>query len=80
MKDETRDARVYCSFRLATGFEFVLRRANISSIGFKANLALNLQSLLAHAPQFETFLLNLAFNARDAMPDGGAISIRHQQP
>lgn len=60
---------------LITGFESVLRRAGNSSIAFKADLAPNLWSVLVDAPRFETALLNLVVNARDAMPDGGTITI-----
>lgn len=60
---------------LINGFESVLRRAGNSSIAFRADRAPNLNPVLVDAPRFETALLNLVVNARDAMPAGGTISI-----
>ncbi len=57
------------------GFEAVLRRAGNSSIAFSMNLAEDLQLVMVDIPRFETALLNLVVNARDAMPGGGAIEI-----
>lgn len=58
-----------------SGFEAVLRRAGNSSIMFRTDFASQLCSVLVDAPRFETALLNLVVNARDAMPTGGAILI-----
>jgi PAS domain S-box-containing protein len=58
-----------------SGFEAVLRRAGNSSIMFRIDFASQLCSVLVDAPRFETALLNLVVNARDAMPTGGAILI-----
>lgn len=57
------------------GFEAVLRRAGNSLIAFNMDLAADLQMTMVDIPRFETALLNLVVNARDAMPDGGRISI-----
>lgn len=57
------------------GFEAVLRRAGNSSIVFRTDFAPQLCAVLVDAPRFETALLNLVVNARDAMPAGGTISI-----
>jgi PAS domain S-box-containing protein len=57
------------------GFESVLRRAGNSSIAFNIDLAPDLSMVMVDVPRFETALLNLVVNARDAMPDGGKISI-----
>jgi PAS domain S-box-containing protein len=61
--------------RVINGFEAVLRRAGNSTIAFSINLAADLQVVMVDVPRFETALLNLVVNARDAMPGGGAISI-----
>ncbi|KRB93004.1 hybrid sensor histidine kinase/response regulator [Noviherbaspirillum sp. Root189] len=57
------------------GFEAVLRRAGNSTISFNLVLANGLNSVMVDAPRFETALLNLVVNARDAMPHGGQISV-----
>lgn len=46
-----------------------------SSIEFGSDVAANLPPVLADKNQFETALLNLVINARDAMPDGGNLRI-----
>lgn len=58
-----------------TSFEAVLRRAVNSSIAFRTDFAPQLRSVLVDAPRFETALLNLVVNARDAMPSGGTLLI-----
>ena len=60
---------------LIGGFEAVLRRATNSSIRFEINLAPGLNSVLLDAARFEAALLNLVVNARDAMPNGGTLSV-----
>lgn len=58
------------------GFESVLRRAGHSSIEFSLSLDPSLRHVMVDAPRFEAALLNLVVNARDAMPDGGALVVR----
>jgi PAS domain S-box-containing protein len=57
-------------------FEAVLRRSSASPIQFVVELAQNLQLVRTDATQFEAAILNLVSNARDAMPDGGALTVR----
>ena len=59
--------------RLIEGFESVLRRAVDSSIDFDVALADGLPNACIDEARFETAILNLVVNARDAMPDGGRL-------
>lgn len=62
--------------------DFVLRcedlmgRAVGGKVRLSADIEAGLPPLLADATQFELALLNLVFNARDAMPGGGTVMIR----
>jgi signal transduction histidine kinase/CheY-like chemotaxis protein len=53
----------------------MLRRSIGASVEFKHVLASNLWPVLVDVTQIETALLNIALNARDAMPGGGALVI-----
>ena len=61
--------------RLIGGFEAVLRRACPEPIEVEFELSSRRLSANIDAPQFETALLNLVVNARDAMPRGGTLRI-----
>jgi len=56
-------------------FEAVLRRACNESITFTLSLAPALSPVHIDATQFEVALLNLVSNARDAISDGGTLTI-----
>jgi PAS domain S-box-containing protein len=71
LKPEPRDLN-----RVINGFEAVLRRGSRSGIDFQLKLAQKLPQVMVDAAQFETALLNLVVNARDATPDGGRIVVR----
>lgn len=60
---------------LVTGMEDLLRRSVGSTIVIETNVPDHLPLVSADANQVELALLNLAVNARDAMPDGGSIHI-----
>jgi PAS domain S-box-containing protein len=60
---------------LVSGFEPVLRRAANTSIQFEVRLERELRSALLDSARFESALLNLVVNARDAMPDGGRLTL-----
>ncbi|MGZ3253560.1 MAG: PAS domain S-box protein, partial [Burkholderiaceae bacterium] len=64
--------------RMITSFESVLRRANKSHIKFELVLEPTVPAVLTDATQFETALLNMVLNARDATPDDGIISLSTQ--
>lgn len=62
--------------RLIEGFESVLRRAVDSSIDFHCELEGGLRNACIDDARFETAILNLVVNARDAMPDGGRLLLK----
>ena len=61
--------------RLVVGMEELIRRTVGPQISLDVVTAGGLWSALIDAPQLENALLNLCINARDAMPDGGRITI-----
>jgi PAS domain S-box-containing protein len=61
--------------RVITSFEAVLRRGSRNALRFELALAPKLPQVMVDAAQFETALLNLVVNARDATPDGGKITV-----
>ena len=60
---------------LVTGFEALLARALGDAVTLRLKLAPQLPACQADAAQLEAALLNLAINARDAMPDGGEVEL-----
>jgi PAS domain S-box-containing protein len=61
--------------QLIRGMEEMLRRTLGEGVRLKVDLATALQPALTDAHQLENAILNLAINARDAMPNGGTLSI-----
>jgi signal transduction histidine kinase len=61
--------------QLVTGMEELLKRAVGHGITFSSEFPSDLPPLLVDANQLELALLNVALNARDAMPDGGSVKI-----
>jgi signal transduction histidine kinase len=61
--------------QLVNGMEELLKRAVGHGITFSGELPPDLPPLLVDANQLELALLNVALNARDAMPDGGSVKI-----
>jgi len=61
--------------RLLAGLEDLLGAALESSIVLHRQIAAGTPMVMADKGQLETVLVNLIINARDAMPDGGTVSI-----
>ncbi|HEY2462536.1 MAG TPA: response regulator [Steroidobacteraceae bacterium] len=64
--------------QLVNGMEELLKRAVGHGIAFSSEFPSDLPPLLVDANQLELALLNVALNARDAMPDGGNVKISAQ--
>ncbi len=60
---------------LIGSFEAVLRRASGPQMSFVFDLAPRLANIVVDEARFEATLLNLVVNARDAMPDGGSLTL-----
>jgi len=64
---------------LATALRQVLRRLSGDGIDLQLNLAPGLEPVLGDAGALEHMLMNLAENARAAMPEGGVLLIQTEQ-
>jgi CheY-like chemotaxis protein len=64
--------------RLLTGIDDLIRRATGETIEMAYSAAPDLWPMLIDPAQFESSLLNLVVNARDAMPSGGRLTITVQ--
>lgn len=69
------DARPLDANRLILGLEDLLRRTVHENIALSIVQGEDLPSAVADANQLENAILNLAINARDAMPEGGQLTI-----
>jgi signal transduction histidine kinase/CheY-like chemotaxis protein len=64
---------------LVGGMQELLKRSLGPSISLRLQIAPGLPAAEVDAHQVELAILNLAINARDAMPDGGVIDVRVDQ-
>jgi PAS domain S-box-containing protein len=67
--------RDLCLNDIVAGIETLLQRTLGSHIELVTSLSPDLWSILADQGQIEQILVNLAVNARDAMPEGGTLRI-----
>lgn len=75
-RQQVLEPRVLLANELIAGMHELLRRALTSDIEITQHLDAELWPMKVDASQLENAVLNLVINARDAMPQGGAISIR----
>jgi len=69
------DPKVADANRLVRGMEDMLRRTLGERIQLKVELTADVWPTLTDAHQLENAILNLVINARDAMPEGGKLTI-----
>ncbi len=74
-RQQTLDPRATDINKLASGMEELICRAIGPSIHLQVVVAQGLWTCLVDPPQLENALFNLCINARDAMPDGGRLTI-----
>ncbi|SAK74614.1 sensor kinase/response regulator fusion protein [Caballeronia temeraria] len=73
---QTLDPKPVSLNRLVLGMLSLIERTIGPSVSIHADLGTDVYWTMCDPPQLENAVLNLCINARDAMPDGGALRIR----
>ncbi len=74
-RQQVLEPKVLDTNRVVSNIESLIRRLIGENIDFKTLLAPDLGRVKADPGQLEQVIMNLAINARDAMPDGGKLAI-----
>jgi PAS domain S-box-containing protein len=74
-RQQPRPPRVIDLNEVITGFEALLRRTISEDVDLVISLTPDAELISVDPSQIEQVLVNLAVNARDAMPDGGRLTI-----
>ncbi|MBV9747769.1 MAG: PAS domain S-box protein, partial [Acetobacteraceae bacterium] len=74
-RQQTLDPKAIDANRLVSGMEELVRRTVGPGIAIETVLAAGLWPCFCDPNQLENAILNLCINARDAMPDGGRITV-----
>lgn len=74
-RQQTLDPRATDINKLVSGMEELIRRSMSPGVDLAVAVKAELWASLVDPPQLENALLNLCLNARDAMPDGGRLTI-----
>ena len=72
-------SRVFALGDIVRGMETMLRRLIGPEIQFEIECPAQPVSVMADSGQFEQVVMNLVINARDAMPEGGRLTVRVEE-
>jgi signal transduction histidine kinase/CheY-like chemotaxis protein len=75
-RQDTLHAEPLALSHLLAGVDELLRRSLTDTIRLQIDAPADLPRMLADRAQLETIIVNLANNARDAMPQGGTLTLR----